>query len=87
MLTIREQMAIGIFDAFNEDSQCKDPQPTITHEPYLALTEDGYLDFAVPADVEYLVKPSSKASRMDKSNRARKHRQENRRLKTGYSER
>lgn len=86
MLTIREQMAKGIFDAF-KDISTKDPEIQCKKEEYLRITEDGYVDYDVPEDVEYLSRANTRAIRMDKSERARKHRRDNRRLKTGYEER
>lgn len=86
MLTVREQIAMGIFDAFKEDISDKDPVIENTEKtPRMTITTNGYLDYEVSIGEEYLEKDCARAIRMDKSDRARKNRRELRRLKTGDS--
>lgn len=78
MLSLREQLAQGIFE--NTKSTVDIPKKSA----FLGnITSEGFCDFEVPEDVEYLTKDMSRNNRLYKSNIARKHRKETKRLRFG----
>lgn len=79
MLSLREKLARGIFES---------SKPTTTKIPKKSaflgtITTEGYCDFDVPEDSEYLARDMKRNIRLQKSNNARKQRREVRRIRSG----
>lgn len=79
MLSLREQLANGIFESTTKSSvEIPKKAPSLG-----AITEDGYCDYEVAEDVEYLTKDMARNERLHKSRMARKHRKEVKKIRFG----
>lgn len=79
MLSLREQLAKGIFES-TTISSVEIPKKS----PFLGvITDDGYCDYNVPEDVEYLTKDTARNERLYKSSVARKQRKETKKIRFG----
>ena len=79
MLSLREQLANGIFESTTVSSvEIPKKSPSLG-----IITEDGFCDYNVPEDVDYLTKSTTRNERLHKSSIARKHRKETRKIRQG----
>lgn len=78
MLSFREQLSQGKFES----------KPTVTKIPKKSamlgtITEDGYCDYEVPEQTEYLSRDLKRGNRLHQSTLARKQRKQMRKIRYG----
>lgn len=78
MLSFREKLAQGMFKANPQHTKIPKKSAFLG-----TITDDGYCDYDVPEDSEYLTKDMKRGSRLHQSTVARKQRKELKRIRFG----